>query len=118
MPYIYLFFKKTKEQPKLQDKVQDFVRLIKQDLNDDELLKHFKVLTDNVSNKKTPNKKGAILDPSYSSSPTGSKWTLEALSQNIKAALHIDSTHMSALKDMLSLPLKAQMTLLGAIVER
>lgn len=89
------------------------VRQIKQDFNDNELLKHFQVLTASVSKKKGP-----ILDPSYSSSPTGGKWTLDALSQNIKAALHIDAAHTGALKDMLSLPLKEQVTLLSAIVER
>jgi hypothetical protein len=43
---------------------------------------------------------------------------LEALSQNLKAALHIDSVNTGAIKDMLSLPLKEQLALLSAIVER
>lgn len=96
-------------------------------------MKSFKAITDNI--KKTDNAPPALqkgntrsvangrgktdaVDPSPSSQPTGSKWTFDALSKNIKAALNINSTNAGAIKDILGLPIKHQLTLLGAISER
>ncbi|RCH95227.1 hypothetical protein CU098_009148, partial [Rhizopus stolonifer] len=70
------------------------------------------------ANKSSPPSSSGRVDPSPSSQPTGFKWTLESLAQNIKAALHINPTNTGAIKDALSLPIKDQLTLLGAITER
>lgn len=92
-------------------------------MNEDELLKSFRAITDHVSHKteshnQTNGTTARSLDPSFSSQPTGSKWTLDALSQNIRAALHIDPVNTGAIKDIISLPIHDQLTLLSAITER
>lgn len=90
-------------------------------MKEEELMRGFKAITDNIQKKKTGKvSKDTMraLDPSPSSQPTGSKWTIDALSQNIKAALNINPINSGALKDILSLPFKDQLTLLGAITER
>jgi NADP-dependent 3-hydroxy acid dehydrogenase YdfG len=91
-------------------------------MKDEDLMRSFKAITDNIQKKKTGKvvSKSATqaVAPSPSSQPTGSKWTLDALSQNIKAALNINPVNSGAIKDILSLPFKDQLTLLGAITER
>lgn len=91
-------------------------------MNEEELLKSFRAITNHVSQKAEVNKKVAndakSLDPSFSTQATGSKWTFDALVQNIKAALHIDSVNAGAIKDIVSLPVRDQLTLLKAITER
>ncbi|KAG1146499.1 hypothetical protein G6F37_004668 [Rhizopus arrhizus] len=97
--------------------VKDYLHAIENYMDLDELVKHLDVLVDNI--KKTQDKANArVLDPSPSSQPTGFKWTWEALAENIKSALHINSTNIGALKDVLSLPISQQFTLLKAISER
>lgn len=96
-------------------------------MSPDDLVNSFKAITDNI--KKTDN--GAVLTsksaivkrtdavaPTPSSQPTGSKWTIDALSKSIKAAFHINPTSTGAIKDILGLPIKHQLTLLNAISER
>lgn len=100
-------------------------------MSHEELMKSFKAITDNI--KKTDNSPPAVqyskrsvdnghntdpVDATPSSQPTGSKWTFDAVSKNIKAALNINSTNAGAIKDILGLPLRHQLTLLGAISER
>ncbi|KAI7908310.1 heme peroxidase [Cokeromyces recurvatus] len=112
--------RKTPEQQKQpENKVNKLIQSIKHDMDDDELIKHFKVIVENIRRKnKSPRNDTKRLDPTFSSSPTGAKWTLDALAENIKAALHINSINTGAIKDVLSLPFKDQLTLLTAITER
>ncbi|KAI8329899.1 heme peroxidase [Blakeslea trispora] len=103
---------------------------IKHEMEEEELIKHFEVLTQSVQQKSAlakPNgvmtvakkkKNAGRVEPSPSSQPTGLKWTLDALAQNIKAALHLTPTNTGAIKDILSLPIKDQLSLLSAVTER
>lgn len=95
--------------------------MIKHDMEEEDLLKSFKAITNQMQQKKqAPKANGtrSVVAPSPSSAPTGSKWTLDALAENIKAALHINSVNTGAIKDIVSLPFKDQFVLLGAITER
>ena len=56
--------------------------------------------------------------PSPSSQPTSASWTIDALVKSAKAVLNISPSHSEAIKDVLSLPLKHQYTLLRATTER
>jgi hypothetical protein len=108
-------------------------------MNHEELIKSFKAITDNVKKSDTVAQPTVVyhsrsvaatngvaniihktdpVPPSQSSQPTGSKWTLDALSKNIKSALNINPTNTGAIKDILGLPIKHQLTLLSAISER
>jgi 3-polyprenyl-4-hydroxybenzoate decarboxylase len=102
-------------------RVRDLITLVKSEMKDEDLMRSFKAITENIQKKKTGKVSKAstkALDPSPSSQPTGSKWTFDALAQNIKAALNINPVNTGAIKDVLSLPFKDQLTLLGAITER
>ena len=96
--------------------------MIKHDMEEEDLLKSFKAITQQMQQKKQPVSKAngtrSVVAPSPSSAPTGSKWTFDALAENIKAALHINPINTGAIKDILSLPFKDQFVLLGAITER
>lgn len=98
--------------------------MIKHDMEEEDLLKSLKAITSKMQQRKqqpaTAKSNGArsVIAPTPSSAPSGSKWTLNALSENIKAALHINPINSGAIKDIISLPLKDQFTLLGAITER
>lgn len=98
--------------------------MIKHDMEEEELLKSFKAITSQMQQKKQQptiaksNGSRSVVAPTPSSAPTGNKWTLNALSENIKAALHINPINSGAIKDIISLPFKDQFTLLGAITER
>lgn len=107
-------------------------------MNHEDLLKSFKAITDHIKKSDvkpsplkmssttrfkssvngSPSKKTDAVPPSQSSQPTGSKWTLDALSKNIMAALNITPSTTAAIKDILGLPIKHQLTLLNAITER
>lgn len=67
---------------------------------------------------KQDKKKAVALDPSQSSQPTGARWTWEALTENIKYALGITPLNTGSIKDVLSLPINQQLTLVRAISER
>lgn len=67
------------------------------------------------SNKKVDVKKE---DPTFSSGLTGTKWTLDAFSKTLKDMFGINSTNTAAVQEILSLPIKHQVTLLGGITER
>ncbi|OBZ84824.1 Psi-producing oxygenase A [Choanephora cucurbitarum] len=109
-----------------------FMDKVRHEMGEDELMKHFMALTESVqhktalakskSNGVTTMAKKKIytgpVDPSPSSQPTGFKWTLDALAQNIKAALHITPTNTAAIKEALTLPIRDQLALLSAITER
>lgn len=105
--------------------------MVKNDMNQEDLIQSFKAITDNI--KKTGTKRSGGLKsgakagssnntdavpPTKSSKPTGSKWTMDALSKNIMAALNISPASSAAIKDILGLPIKHQLTLLNAISER
>lgn len=103
--------------------------MVKDDMNQEDLIQSFKAITDNI--KKTGAKRSGVksgvkpgssstdaVPPTKSSKPTGSKWTLDALSKNIMAALNISPASSAAIKDILGLPIKHQLTLLNAISER
>lgn len=95
--------------------------MIKHDMEEEDLLKSFKAITNQMQQKKQARKANgtrSVVAPSPSSAPTGSKWTLDALAENIKAALHINPVNTGAIKDIVSLPFKDQFVLLGAITER
>lgn len=100
--------------------------MIKDGMSPDELLKSFKAITDNI--KKNDSSRAVVarnsiiktdsLAPSPSSQPTGSKWSIDALSKNIRSAFHINPTTTGAIKDIIGLPITHQITLLNAISER
>ncbi|KAI9487714.1 MAG: heme peroxidase [Benjaminiella poitrasii] len=112
--------RKTNEvQKQPENKLGHLINSIKHEMDEDEVIKHLKIIAENMKRKNRPAKSNSKrLDPSYSSSPTGTKWTLDAIAENIKAALHINPMNTGAIKDVLTLPLKDQLTLLNAIVER
>lgn len=99
--------------------------MVKDNMSPDDLLKSFKAITDNIKKtdrsvapvNKTSKKTDAVA-PSPSSQPTGSKWSIDALSKNIRSAFNINPTTTGAIKDILGLPIKHQITLLNAISER
>ncbi|KAI8078613.1 heme peroxidase [Thamnidium elegans] len=111
-------------------RVRNLVNMVKNDMNQEDLIQSFKAITDNI--KKTGTKRSGVksgvksgssnntdaVPPTKSSKPTGSKWTMDALSKNIMAALNISPASSAALKDILGLPIKHQLTLLNAISER
>lgn len=109
-------------QPQEPSSVKSYLDMIKHDMEHEDLLKSFKAITQQMQQKKqqAPKANGtrSVVAPSPSSAPTGSKWTLDALAENIKAALHINPINTGAIKDIISLPFKDQFILLGAITER
>lgn len=70
-----------------------------------------------IDNKRDKQSKSSI-KPSPSSFPTGAKWTWKALTENIKAILNINSNSSGAIKEILSLPINQQLTLLRIIIEQ
>ncbi|ORX48039.1 heme peroxidase [Hesseltinella vesiculosa] len=58
------------------------------------------------------------LAPTPSSEPTGLAWTAQAFVKNIEALFGITPERTSAMKEVLTLPLKQQEVLFGALVER
>ncbi|KAK4515472.1 alpha-tubulin [Mucor velutinosus] len=114
---------KQQQQPQPQEpnSVKSYLNMIKHDMEEEDLLKSFKAITHQMQQtKQMPKANGtrSVVPPSPSSAPTGSKWTLDALAENIKAAFHINPTNAGAIKDIVSLPFKDQFVLLGAIIER
>lgn len=97
--------------------VNSYLQAIETRMDHQELLNHLKLLVGNIK-LSHDKKKSASLDPSQSSQPTGGKWTWEALGENLKTALHINATNTGAIKNMLSLPIKQQLSLLRAISEQ
>jgi hypothetical protein len=93
-------------------------------MEEEDLLKSFKAITSQMQQRKQQpvivksNGSRSVVAPTPSSAPTGSKWTLNALSENIKAALNINPINSGAIKDIISLPFEDQFSLLGAITER
>lgn len=91
-------------------------------MEEGDLLKSLKSITVQMQKKQpviaSGTQSAVVVPTTPSSAPTGSKWTLNALSENIKAALHINPISSGAIKDIISLPIKDQFVLLGAIVER
>ncbi|KAI8982647.1 heme peroxidase [Pilobolus umbonatus] len=83
---------------------------MEQEMGTDTLLTTLKGLVNNV--KPSMNKVGpGSTAPTASSKPTGSKWTLDALSKNIKSAFSFNT-------DIFDIPLKKQLILITAITER
>ncbi|KAG1459718.1 hypothetical protein G6F46_007530 [Rhizopus delemar] len=82
-----------------------------------DLLKRLHLIVNDVKVKQDK-KKAVALDPSQSSQPTGARWTWEALTENIKYALGITPLNTGSIKDVLSLPINQQLTLVRAISER
>lgn len=102
--------------PATKMNLKDYLHSIENQMNQADLLKHLNVLVDNIRNEHDKNTR--TLDPSSSSQPTGFKWTWEAFTANFKNALNINAANLGALKDLLSLPISQQLTLLKAVVER
>lgn len=97
--------------------VDDHLYHIKNHLDHHGLLEYLKAIVNDIDNKQDKRSKG-IIKPSPSSSPTGAKWTWKALTENIKAILNINSNSSGAIKEILSLSINQQLTLLRVIIEQ
>ncbi|EIE83533.1 hypothetical protein RO3G_08238 [Rhizopus delemar RA 99-880] len=97
--------------------VDDHLYHIKNHLDHQGLLEYLKAIVNDIDNKQDKRSKG-IIKPSPSSSPTGAKWTWKALTENIKAILNINSNSSGAIKEILSLSINQQLTLLRVIIEQ
>ncbi|KAI9364688.1 heme peroxidase [Pilaira anomala] len=112
---------------------QHYLNAIKNEMNHKELLESFKTITENIhkngiksssppaavtfrsaANGSTSSRRVEAVPPTYSSQPTGWKWTWNA----ILAAFTFAPSTSAAIKDIIGLPIKHQLTLLNAIAER
>lgn len=99
------------------------LKWIENEKEDSSLLKALDALANNIkesrsngdAKKKT---QGKTIDPTASSSPTGGKWTLDAISKTVKDVFHISPGNVAAIREMLSLPISQQLFLLKSISER
>ncbi|RCH99002.1 hypothetical protein CU097_013452 [Rhizopus azygosporus] len=97
--------------------IKEYLHAVENRMDQQELFKHFTILVDNIKSSKAPGSARAV-EPTPSSNPTGSKWTWAAIKENIKHALNINDTTVGALRDIVSLPIGQQITLLKAVTER
>ncbi|KAI8874650.1 hypothetical protein K501DRAFT_99138 [Backusella circina FSU 941] len=100
-----------------------YMKWIENEKEESSLLKALDALANNIkdtrSNEDAKKKtQGKTIDPTPSSSPTGGKWTLDAISKTVKDVFHISPGNVAAIREMLTLPISQQLYLLKSISER
>ncbi|KAI9260822.1 heme peroxidase [Sporodiniella umbellata] len=93
----------------------DYLYSIENRMDSNDLLNHLYALVDNLTKERS---NVGTLGHSQSSQPTGTAWTWGAFVASLKNILHLNSTNLSALKDILTLPINEQLTLTKAVIER